>query len=234
MTTSKSNLFLTVMAVLAAVIFAVQPASGQRHYLPHVHVGAHAGASLSQQSFYPSVKESMLQGMMFGFSFRYAEERHVGLLVELNVEQRGWKENFEDDPFTFQRRLTYLELPIMTHIFFGSRTVKGFFNLGPEIGYMIGDKTSANFPYMELPAVDGFPANRRYEQMQMDISNRFDYGITAGAGVEFIIRRSHSITLEGRYYYGLGNIYPSSKKDTFSASRGSSIQITLGYLFRIK
>ncbi len=70
--------------------------------------------------------------------------------------------------------------------------------------------------------------------MQMDISSRFDYGITAGAGVEFIIRRRNSITLEGRYYYGLGNIFPSSRKDVFSASRGSSIQITLGYLFRLK
>jgi hypothetical protein len=68
----------------------------------------------------------------------------------------------------------------------------------------------------------------------MDISNRLDYGITAGAGIEFIVRKRHSVTLEARYYYGLGNIYPSSKKDTFSASRGSSIQVTLGYLFRLK
>lgn len=210
-------------------------ASAQRHYEPHIHVGAHGGVAMSRQSFFPSVKESSLNGAIVGLSFRYAEERHVGLLAELNVEQRGWKENFQDLPFEFQRRLTYLELPIMTHIFFGSRTVKGFFNLGPEIGYMIGDATSANFPFMSLPGgVSGFPSNRRYEQMQMEVSNRFDYGITAGAGIEFIIKKKHSILLEARYYYGLGNIYPSSKKDTFSASRGSSIQLTLGYLFRLK
>lgn len=225
---------LRTVAVLLLIVPAAFPASAQRHYLPHVHVGAHAGASLSQQSFYPSVKESMLPGMMFGFSFRYAEERHVGLIAELNIEQRGWKENFDGAPFEFQRRLTYIELPLMTHIFFGSRTVKGFFNLGPEVGYMIGNKATSNFPLSDLPDVKDFPANRRYEQMTMDVKNRFDYGITAGAGVEFIIARRHSILLEGRYYYGLGNIFPSSKKDTFSASRGSSIQITLGYMFRIK
>lgn len=229
MTFLRRILTLTVLAIISATAI-----NAQRHYVPHVHVGVHAGAALSQQSFYPSVKESMLPGMLFGLSFRYAEERHVGLLAELNIEQRGWKENFEEAPFNFQRRLTYIELPIMTHIFFGNRTVKGFFNLGPEVGYMIGDKTTADFPYMELPNVSDFPGNRRYEQMQMEISSRFDYGITAGAGVEFIIRRRHSIILEGRYYYGLGNIFPSSKKDTFSASRGSSIQISLGYLFRLK
>lgn len=229
-----SNLKRILLPLLILLAIPAIPLSAQRHYIPHVHVGVHGGVSMSRQSFYPSIKESMLNGLQFGFSFRYAEERHVGLLAELNIEQRGWKENFEEAPFSFQRRLTYIELPIMTHIFFGSRTVKGFFNLGPEVGYMIGDKATADFPYMELPNVPDFPSNRRYEQMQMDISSRFDYGITAGAGVEFIIRRRHSITLEGRYYYGLGNIFPSARKDIFSASRGSSIQITLGYLFRLK
>jgi hypothetical protein len=222
------------LPLLLMFCLAAPAAKAQRHYPPHVHVGVHGGVSLSKQSFYPSVKESMLQGMNFGVSFRYAEERHVGLLAELNVEQRGWKENFEEYPFNFQRRLTYLELPIMTHIFFGSRTFKGFFNLGPEIGYMIGDNATANFDYRNTASVSGLPSNRQYEQMSMDISNRLDYGITAGAGIELIIRKRHSVTLEARYYYGLGNIYPSSKKDTFSASRGSSIQVTLGYLFRLK
>lgn len=220
---------------LMLMLLGAGSARAQRHYRPHVHVGVHGGVSMSQQSFYPSIKEALLNGATFGFSFRYAEERHVGLIAELNIEQRGWKEDFEEVPLNYQRRLTYLELPVMTHIFFGSRTVKGFFNLGPEVGFMIGESATANFPYMDLPGgVEGFPSKRRYEQMQMKISSRFDYGITAGAGVEFVIRRRHSITLEGRYYYGLGNIFPSAKKDVFSASRGSSIQITLGYLFRLK
>lgn len=224
-----------LLPLLLLLPFLTQRTMAQRHYVPHIHVGVHGGISMSRQSFYPSIKEGWLNGMQFGFSFRYAEERHVGLLAELNIEQRGWKEDFEEAPFSFQRRLTYIELPVMTHIFFGSRTIKVFFNLGPEVGYMIGDKSTASFPYMDLPGgVRDFPANRRYEQMQMEISSSFDYGITAGAGVEFILRHRHSITLEGRYYYGLGNIFPSAKKDTFSASRGSSIQITLGYLFRLK
>lgn len=223
------------LLALVVIMTATAPAmTAQRHYVPHVHVGVHAGATMSRQSFFPSVKEKSLSGMMMGISFRYAEERHVGLVAELNVEQRGWKEDFEEAPFDFQRRLTYIELPVMTHIFFGSRVVKCFFNLGPQVGYMIGDKVTSNFDYMAAPHIADFPANRRYEQMQMDISNRFDYGITAGAGVEFIIRRRHSIYLQGRYYYGLGNIYPSAKRDTFSSSRGSSIQVTLGYMFRLK
>lgn len=233
----KRMMTLRMGLVFVGLICALA-VSAQRHYLPHVHVGGHAGVSLSRQSFYPSVKERMLPGMTMGVSFRYAEERHVGLMAELNLEQRGWRENFEENDvpsaLSYQRRLTYFELPVMTHIFFGSRVMKCFINLGPEVGVMIGDKVTANFPYMEAPAIHGFPANRRYEEMQIDISNRIDYGITAGIGLEFVIRRRHSITLEARYYYGLGNIYPSSKKDYFSASRGSSIQVMLGYQWRLK
>ena len=207
-----------VVAVCVAVA-AFGTANAQRHYVPHVHVGAHAGMSMSRVSFYPKTKQMNLPGMQFGLSFRYAEERHVGLLAELNIEQRGWREDFEEanHQFEYWHRTTYVELPVMTHIFFGSRVVKGFFNLGPEIGYMIGDKVHANFDYENPVSVPGFP-----------------YGITAGAGVEFIIRKRHCIQLEGRYYYGLGNLFPSSKKDEFSASRGSSILVTLGYMFRLK
>lgn len=47
----------------------------------------------------------------------------------------------------------------------------------------------------------------------MDIAHRFDYGITAGAGIEFRIKKTHGIVLEGRYYYGLGDIFKNRKKD---------------------
>ena len=68
----------------------------------------------------------------------------------------------------------------------------------------------------------------------MDISSRFDYGITAGVGCEYYLSPRRSITLEARYYFGLGNIFPSSKADTFSASRSTSIEISVGYNFRLQ
>lgn len=68
----------------------------------------------------------------------------------------------------------------------------------------------------------------------MEIERKFDYGIAAGAGMEFIVKRKHSLQLEGRFYYGLGNIFNDSKRDFFSASRGMSIEITLGYMIRVK
>lgn len=223
------------LMLAAACSFGVT-LSAQTLYRSHVHVGGHAGVSLSQQSFNPKIEQKFHQGMIFGASFRYAEERHVGLMAEVNFEQRGWEENYDETPqFRYSRTLTYIEVPIMTHIFFGSRTVKCFFNLGPQLCYMIGDNISSNFDYHDINSIPDFPTrNRINEQLGMDVSNRFDYGICGGVGMEIVIKKRHSLMLEGRYYYGLGNIYPSSKKDYFNASRGSAITVTLGYMFRVK
>lgn len=223
------------IVLLLTVFLGIVTAKAQTHYIPHVWVGGHAGMTMSEMSFSPSVRQSMVQGMTAGLSFRYAEERHVGLIAELNISQRGWKEDFEGAPFSYSRHLTYMEIPVLTHIFFGSPKFKGFFNLGPVVGYMIGDNIKSDFDYAHPDQVPGFPlSNRSTEQMAMEIKNKFDYGITAGAGCEFVVKRRHAFTLEARYYFGLGNIYPSSKKDTFSASRGTSIMVTLGYMFRLK
>lgn len=223
------------IVLLLTVFLGIMAAKAQTHYIPHVWVGGHAGMTMSEMSFSPSVRQSMVQGMTAGLSFRYAEERHVGLIAELNISQRGWKEDFEGAPFSYSRRLTYMEIPVLTHIFFGSPKFKGFFNLGPVVGYMIGDNIKSDFDYAHPDQVPGFPlSNRSTEQMAMEIKNKFDYGITAGAGCEFVVKRRHAFSLEARYYFGLGNIYPSSKKDTFSASRGTSIMVTLGYMFRLK
>lgn len=224
-------LLLGVMLLLPTSI-----ARGQTLYKPHLHVGAHAGMSLSQQSFNPTIEQKMHQGITMGVMAMWAEERHVGLRAELNLTQRGWEEDFEETPqFQYSHTLTYIDLPIMTHIFFGSRKVKFFFNLGPQLSYMIADNIKANFDTHNIKNIEGFPMNNRTtEEMAMEVSNKFDYGICGGFGMQFIIKRKHAIALEGRYYYGLGNIFPASKKDFFNASRGSTITVTLGYSFRLK
>ena len=53
--------------------------------------------------------------------------------------------------------------------------------------------------------------------------NKFDYGIAAGLGMELALPRVGHFLLEGRYYYGLGNIYGDSKRDYFARSNHSKI-----------
>ena len=221
---------LSVMLLLSAVAFK---AGAQTHYEANIAIGAKAGTTFSSVSMSPSVPQSMLMGTTMGLTFRYIEERHFGFIVELNMMQRGWKETFEKDPgYAYQRRLTYLHLPFLTHIDFGSHKFRGFFNAGPELCWMIGDSHTENFDTGNIPVFnDEF---RETEQFDMPIQSKFDYGISAGLGMEFILKNKHSIILEGRYYFGIGNIFGSSKADHFGKSNGMAITATLGYMFRLK
>ncbi len=229
----KKTILTTIIVLFSLILpIAVQ---AQTLYESRVSVGGKVGMTMSKTMFAPSVQQAMLSGFTAGVTFRYAEEKNFGLLAEFNITQRGWKEDFEEYPFEYSRQLTYLQIPIMTHITFGSTKVKGFFNAGPEFGYMIGESVTANFNVNDYANVDGFQiVNRHNEQLVLPIKNKLDYGISAGAGIEFIAKRKHSFMLEGRFYYGLGNIFGSRKKDAFSASTSMSIMITLGYMYRLK
>lgn len=206
----------------------------QQHYASNVALGVKAGVTMSQTMFSPSIEQTFLMGATGGVVFRYIEEKHFGIIAELNYQQRGWKETFDETPYSFQRKLSYLQIPLLAHIYFGSK-LKFFFNAGPEIGILVSDKTSSNFNIYDLENTENFPLkNRNTEQFTLDINSKIDYGISAGLGFEGFVAKNHSIILEGRFYYGLNNIFSAHKKDTFAASNGMSILVTLGYMFRIK
>ena len=234
----KPHMLKSVASVAIAAVGLMLPTSAeaQRTYRSDFSIGAKAGVTMSNVSFMPKVPESMIMGWTAGAVVRYTEEKHVGVVGEINISQRGWKESYDPgQEFSFSRQLTYVTIPVMTHIFFGPKKFKCFINLGPEVAFMIANSTKANFDYNNITTVDGFPvSSRQTEQMTMPIKNKIDYGITAGIGAEWKINRRNSVMIEARYYFGLGNLFDSDKKATFSSSRPSSIEATAGYMFRIK
>ncbi|MBD5177976.1 MAG: PorT family protein [Bacteroidales bacterium] len=215
-------------------ILSLCTVSAETHYKPHIYIGGRAGMTMGKISFSPNVHQGWQPGTTGAVTVRYTEEKLFALIGEFGWTQRGWNEAYDETDLHYSRSLTYLTLPILTQIYFGSPRVKAFVNLGPEFNYLLGSSISSNFDYQNVGTVADFPARRRTEQLTMDIKNRFDYGIMASVGGEFYIQPRHSVVLEARFYFGLGNIFPSSKADVFSASRNMSLEFTLGYNFRLK
>lgn len=221
-------------SVLTLFLVLYTPAEAQTHYKSHFWVGGKGGVTLGRVDFAPSVPQKWIMGSTGAVTCRYSEEKLFGLVAELGWTSRGWKEDFQESPLSYSRSLTYITLPIMTQIIFGGRRAKCFINLGPEFCYQFASSISSNFDYNDIGSVTNWPERKRMtEQLSMDIANRFDYGITAGIGGEFYLTPQQSVTLEARYYFGLGNIFKSSKADTFSASRCTSIEVSVGYYFRL-
>lgn len=228
---------LTLFKLILFPLLALAPVfhvGAQTHYSSNVCVGVHGGIDLPRVFFSPSVKQGWPVNPMFGAGIRYIEENHFGLIAEVNWVRRGWSENFEGLPFNYRRNLDYIEVPVFAHIYFGKRA-RFFINAGPQIAFRIGESWTANFDPYNTSAIPDFPnRNRRNDQMTEPIVQKVDYGITAGLGCEYNINSRNSITLEARYYFGLGNIMSSKRQDTFRASNTMYIAVNIGYWFRFK
>lgn len=226
--------FIAALLAGIGILVTTSPAIAQTHYSSNVAVGVKGGVDFSEIFFNPSVRQKFAPGMTAGVMVRYIEENHFGLIGELNFVQRGWSENFEGAPYNYTRTLNYVELPILAHIYFGRRG-RFFFNAGPEVALFLGESTKSNFNPAEMASLPDFPnVNRNNQQMLLKVSQKFDYGISAGLGGEFNLNKRNSIAIEARFYFGLGNVFSAKRVDPFNASNQMTLSATIGYWFRIK
>lgn len=190
-------------------------------------IGINGGVNLSSVTFNPKIKENLLLGTTGGITARYISEKYFamicGLQAELNFAQRGWDEKIENNTNTYSRTLNYVEFPFLAHLAFGKdRGGQFFLNLGPQLSYLISEK--------DKKSSDWDATERTNAQYDLLVQNKFDYGIVGGAGVE-VRTKAGNFLLEGRYYFGLADIFNNSKKDYFGRSANTSICVKLSYLF---
>lgn len=227
-----SGICLAVSLTVIMTVCGALTAAAQTHYKAQMSLGVHGGVDLSQVLFTPSVRQTFLPGANAGLNFRYTEEKHFGFIVEANFEQRGWKESFDGAPFAYSRTVNYIQIPFMSHIYFGRRG-KFFINLGPSISFKLGDSTSANFDYGNVSSIPDFPVHTS-QQYGYETKAAVDYGISGGLGGEFSLNQKHSLYLEARYYFGLSNMLSAGRADHFKGSNPMTVSISIGYWYRIK
>ncbi|MBR5729294.1 MAG: PorT family protein [Prevotella sp.] len=210
-------------------------------------VGGNAGYILSNVSFVPSVPQGFHGGITGGLSFRYTCEKYFksicAIYAEVNYSQIGWKEEILDkeenpviNPQTeqeeqFQKTINYIQIPVMAHMGWGrERSGYQFFvNIGPQFGVYLSESIKANYDILQPNWTKR--VSPVIAQDTMKVENKFDYGIAAGIGLEYSHRKLGHFIIEGRYYFGLGNIYGDSKRDYFARSNYGNIVFKLTYLF---
>ena len=193
-------------------------------------VGGNAGININSVMFTPTVKQGTLIGPSFGVSARYISEKYFAMIcgaqLEINFSQRGWKEQFDEQPEnSYSRTMNYIEIPFLAHLAFGKEPtgVQFFIHLGPEIAFLISENEKFS---------DQFEAsNVTMAQYGKTAENKFYYGITGGLGLEWKTKKAGNFLIEGRYYFGLSDFYNNSKKDYFDRSAHSVFTIKLSYLF---
>ena len=201
-----------------------------------ISIGVSGGMGTSQVSFVPSIKQTLSLGPTFGASIRHISERYFFLIcgtqLECNIANRGWTELIEDGSGNeYTRVATYVEVPFLAHLGFGRefRGVQGHINLGPQIGYLLREKEIFGG---QTPWNPTNRPNNVIEQYGKPIENKLDYGITASFGLELHTGLGN-FGIEGRYYFGLGNIYGITKKDYFARCANSTISVRATYSFNL-
>ena len=212
-------------------------------------MGFNGGYVLSQIGFLPEVPQSWHPGLTGGLTFRYTSEKYFSsicaIVGEVNYAQVGWKEDIltpNDEPVLnavtglpeeYQRDMTYIQVPVFARLGWG-RERKGFqffFQAGPQVGWFLNEKTKSNF---DLNTINlAARTSMVIAQDTMSVEHRVDYGIAAGLGLEFSYPKIGHFIIEGRYYYGLGDIFGNTKRDYFGRSNFSNIVVKLTYLFNV-
>lgn len=212
-----------LILLLSAVCVSL---SAQERIPREVHLGVVGGANISEYTFHPRVSQRYTGSYTMGVAARYIEEKFFGLQAELLFTERGYADLYEPNPddLVFERKLLYAELPVMAHVYFplGNHNEVAI-DLGPKLAWFLTDRTNSN-----LPEDYGHSGNVRvYKHHELPISKKFDYGLQFGLGYEFKFNKQISAQLTGRYYFGLGNLWPDSKADDFEQASNSSFQISL-------
>lgn len=224
--------------VLTCIILLLCFAAGAQSQIEQprklLEIGVSGGLNLNKMEFQPTVRQKMLSGLNGGISVRYTSEKYFSMIcaaqLEVNFAQRGWEEDFDDGTGnSYSRMLNYIEIPLLAHLSWGKeeKGVQFFINAGPQFGFFISDS--------EDYKGDWTPSERPSSLQPIygkEIYNKFDYGIVAGAGVE-LKTKAGNFFIEGRYYYGLADIFNNSKIDDFGRSANQTITARIGYSVRI-
>ena len=244
---------LKKMAAMLLICLVSQTAKAQvGDYRSELAFGVSGGYMLSNVCFNPEIPQQNLGGITAGVTLRYTCEKYFksicAIVAELNFAQTGWKEELltADDlpvinPATgqaeaYQRELSYLQLPVFARLGWGRERsgLQFYFQAGPQVGYCIGEKTKMNFDFSQRNYEDRVGVMKQAPQDTMAVENKFDYGIAAGMGLEWSHPKIGHFLLEGRYYYGLGDIYGNSKRDFFGRSNLNNIVVKLTWLMDVK
>lgn len=241
----RNRILLFIFSLLSSGALHAQIGSHRNDF----SIGVNGGYMLSNVAFSPTVEQSMHKGLTGGISFRYVCEKYFSTIcsvyAEVNYASIGWKQDIKDvndQPVInsvtgvaeeYQRTINYIQVPIFAHLGWGRETkgMQFFFQVGPQFGFYLNEKTESNYDAANRNTTDR--ASSVVVQEDMAVENKFDYGIAGGAGIEYSIPKVGHFLLEGRYYYGLGNIYGNSKRDYFGRSNHSNIVIKMTYLFDI-
>jgi hypothetical protein len=213
------NLVICSLFVLSASYATAQYNTKSEWYL-----GPTAGATASTVTLVPKMVDKFYTlGRNGGISVRYISEANFGLQVELKYSESGWKEDYYQSKiwsqYTYSRKLRFIEIPILSHLYTTTGAASFFLNLGADFQYLLSESEENKSP------------TSMWQHGKL-VETPLQYGILGGAGLEFKIGRA-VVGLEGRYCYNLSNLFNDAVGNDFVNSNLQVISLNLNLMMQL-
>ncbi|HET6400967.1 MAG TPA: porin family protein [Candidatus Kapabacteria bacterium] len=208
-------------------------------------IGARGGVNLANEHYDNLPDGESISGRMLplvGGQLDY----HVGdswvLSIQLLYDQKGAEANMKSFSYGYNGSegiadwsISYIELPILAKVSFGSSAVRPYFFAGPSIGYLLSNtETVQAGGGTYIP--NGIGINYRIDTTVSitDYTNKIDLSLVAGAGVSWELPHGAEFFLDASYAYGLTNSdHYSWDNDEGIYVYSRDIRIAAGVLFPI-
>lgn len=187
------KLWLPIVGITSLCLLFVTPASAQK-----VSLGVKGGLNIADLAGDDvSSLESVTRVVGGGFAVVQFHD-NFAFMPELLYAQRGAQDPADTRVLTI--KLDYIEVPLLFRISPSSEAMKflPYAMLGPSLAFKAACEVEAEEDGVVETADCGQIAN----------FNSFDYGLTAGAGADFILGRM-ALVVDGRYTFGLGDVNDS-------------------------
>lgn len=200
------------------------------------YVGVRGGYAMGSIRFEPSRPTKMKMGLMVGglvYKFDVPAQKYVGCIeADVNWSQKGYRvRRYFDSEEVSERVWNVIEVPILwqPYLPLGKGGSRFYLSAGPYVSYAVDSRMK------EFNEVTGEVLAKGKYEYDPTRDNRWEYGVTFGAGFLVAIRR-FSISAEFRYNIGLSDLYKGVTKYEGNPFRSPADQmaVTLGVNYKIR
>ena len=193
------------------------------------YIGIRGGYVMGNARFEPTRQTEYKMGLILGglvYKFDVPAQKYVGCIeADINVFQ-----SFESDD-VYERKWNSIEIPILWQPYLplskgGSRF---YLSAGPYFSYAYSSE------YREFNQATGEVYEQGKYEYDPTRDNRWEYGITFGAGLLFAIKR-FSISAEFRYNIGLSDVLKGVTKYEGNPFRSpvDQLAVSLGVNYKLR
>jgi len=170
----------------------------------------------------PGIVLEMNVEPMVGISYLFMSQYFAGILVEAEFIRYGWSESFLDPQNSYSRKLTYLEIPVLSNFVLGRKKTHLKIQMGVRIAFLLNDIETINVD----PLIERF-------YYGLEVEDRIELGLALGGGISHKFGFGE-LQIDARYNASFSNLWEASDDLSRIYSQNQGMTLSFYYWFKVR